>query len=134
MKHIERLEKELVPSRDFKYDYFGFKTLQKSYLLPFNNKETWETPQYMLMRVNVGLWCEIPVDPKAIKLAKQVQKFLLDKLKCRTYIVDLRDEEVATMTIDAWWHLLGGSRNDAVKVVKFIQERLKPLPETSRRS
>ena len=40
--------------RDFNYDYFGFKTLERSYLLKLNG-EVAERPQHMLMRVAVGI-------------------------------------------------------------------------------
>jgi ribonucleoside-diphosphate reductase subunit M1 len=40
--------------RDFDYDYFGFKTLERSYLLRVNGKVV-ERPQHMLMRVSVGI-------------------------------------------------------------------------------
>lgn len=40
--------------RDFGYDYFGFKTLEKAYLLKINGKIV-ERPQHMLMRVSVGI-------------------------------------------------------------------------------
>ncbi len=40
--------------RDYAYDYFGFKTLEKSYLLKLNGKIA-ERPQHMLMRVAVGI-------------------------------------------------------------------------------
>lgn len=42
--------------RDYDYDYFGFKTLEKSYLLRLKNKVT-ERPQHMLMRVACGIHC-----------------------------------------------------------------------------
>ena len=41
-------------TRDFEYDYFGFKTLEKSYLLKMNGKIA-ERPQMLLMRVSVGI-------------------------------------------------------------------------------
>eukprot|EP00523_Entomoneis_sp_CCMP467_P005515 CAMPEP_0168747824 /NCGR_PEP_ID=MMETSP0724-20121128/15857_1 /TAXON_ID=265536 /ORGANISM="Amphiprora sp., Strain CCMP467" /LENGTH=797 /DNA_ID=CAMNT_0008795629 /DNA_START=6 /DNA_END=2399 /DNA_ORIENTATION=+ len=41
-------------TRDFEYDYFGFKTLEKSYLLKMNGKIA-ERPQMLLMRVAVGI-------------------------------------------------------------------------------
>ena len=41
-------------TRDFDYDYFGFKTLEKSYLLKMNGKIA-ERPQMLLMRVSVGI-------------------------------------------------------------------------------
>ena len=40
--------------RDFEYDYFGFKTLERSYLLRINGQVV-ERPQHMLMRVAVGI-------------------------------------------------------------------------------
>lgn len=40
--------------RDYGYDYFGFKTLEKSYLLKVDNKIV-ERPQHMIMRVSVGI-------------------------------------------------------------------------------
>lgn len=38
MKNKERLDSAIVYDRDFKYNYFGFKTLERSYLLKINNK------------------------------------------------------------------------------------------------
>ena len=40
--------------RDFRYTYFGFKTLERSYLLKINDKVV-ERPQHMLMRVAIGI-------------------------------------------------------------------------------
>lgn len=40
--------------QDYDYDYFGFKTLEKSYLLKLNGRVA-ERPQYMLMRVAIGI-------------------------------------------------------------------------------
>ncbi|MBC75875.1 MAG: ribonucleoside-diphosphate reductase subunit alpha [Halobacteriovoraceae bacterium] len=53
-KHKERIETEIAYSRDFEYDYFGFKTLERSYLLKVNGKIV-ERPQHMLMRVALGI-------------------------------------------------------------------------------
>ncbi len=50
----ERLDSAIIYSRDFNYDYFGFKTLERSYLLRINGKIV-ERPQHMLMRVSVGI-------------------------------------------------------------------------------
>ena len=52
--NAERLNSAIVYKRDFNYNYFGFKTLERSYLLKINNK-TAERPQHMLMRVAVGI-------------------------------------------------------------------------------
>jgi len=54
MKHKEVLNKTVNHARDFEYDYFGFKTLEKSYLLKMDDKIA-ERPQCMLMRVAVGI-------------------------------------------------------------------------------
>ncbi len=48
------LDSAIIYDRDFNYDYFGFKTLEKSYLLKVDGKVV-ERPQHMLMRVAVGL-------------------------------------------------------------------------------
>lgn len=50
----EKLDGAIVYSRDFEYNYFGFKTLERSYLLRINGKPA-ERPQQMLMRVAVGI-------------------------------------------------------------------------------
>ena len=54
-KHATELNAMIVHDRDFNFDYFGYKTLEKSYLLKRNNKPA-ETPQQMYMRVAVGIW------------------------------------------------------------------------------
>ena len=48
------LDSQIIYDRDFSYDYFGFKTLERSYLLKMNG-EISERPQQMLMRVSVGI-------------------------------------------------------------------------------
>ena len=50
----ELLDAHIDYGRDFNYDYFGFKTLERSYLLKLNG-EVAERPQHMLMRVSVGI-------------------------------------------------------------------------------
>jgi len=54
MDNAERLDKALVDKRDFGYDYFGFKTLERSYLLKMDGKIV-ERPGQMLLRVSVGM-------------------------------------------------------------------------------
>ncbi|CAM6029345.1 unnamed protein product [Sphagnum balticum] len=54
MKNAARLDSEIIYDRDFDYDYFGFKTLERSYLLKVNGRVV-ERPQHMLMRVAVGI-------------------------------------------------------------------------------
>ncbi|MEP2690124.1 ribonucleoside-diphosphate reductase subunit alpha [Maribacter dokdonensis] len=53
-ENSERLDSTIIYNRDFSYDYFGFKTLERSYLLKINGKIA-ERPQHMLMRVSVGI-------------------------------------------------------------------------------
>jgi len=54
MKHKDIFDSAIVTERDFEYDYFGFKTLEKSYLLKLNGRVA-ERPQMMLMRVAIGI-------------------------------------------------------------------------------
>ena len=53
-KNKELLDSTIIYNRDFGYDYFGFKTLERSYLLKLNG-EIAERPQHMLMRVSIGI-------------------------------------------------------------------------------
>lgn len=53
-KNAELLDSAIIYDRDFRYDYFGFKTLERGYLLRLDGKVT-ERPQHMLMRVAVGI-------------------------------------------------------------------------------
>lgn len=52
--NADRLNSAIIYNRDFGYDYFGFKTLERSYLLKINGQIA-ERPQHMLMRVSVGI-------------------------------------------------------------------------------
>jgi ribonucleoside-diphosphate reductase alpha chain len=52
--NVELLDSSLIYDRDFGFDYFGFKTLEKSYLLRINGKIV-ERPQHMYMRVAIGI-------------------------------------------------------------------------------
>ena len=53
-ENAEKLDSTIIYNRDFGYDYFGFKTLERSYLLKLNGKIV-ERPQHMLMRVSIGI-------------------------------------------------------------------------------
>ena len=53
-KNAGKLDSNIIYNRDFGYDFFGFKTLERSYLLKLNG-EIVERPQHMLMRVSVGI-------------------------------------------------------------------------------
>ncbi|KAI5729051.1 hypothetical protein M8J77_024755 [Diaphorina citri] len=54
MKNADRLNSAIIYDRDFNYNFFGFKTLERSYLMK-NNGRVVERPQHMLMRVAVGI-------------------------------------------------------------------------------
>ena len=52
--NAERLDSYIIYDRDFGYDFFGVKTLERSYLLKIKG-EVAERPQHMLMRVSIGI-------------------------------------------------------------------------------
>jgi ribonucleoside-diphosphate reductase alpha subunit len=54
MDNKDRFDSNIIYDRDFRYDYFGFKTLTRSYLFKLNGKIV-ERPQQMLMRVSIGI-------------------------------------------------------------------------------
>ncbi|GIV32957.1 MAG: ribonucleoside-diphosphate reductase [Chitinophagales bacterium] len=54
MRHADRLDSTIIYDRDYQYDYFGFKTLERAYLLKIDGQVA-ERPQHMLMRVAVGI-------------------------------------------------------------------------------
>src|SRR6056300_1671527 len=53
-KNADPLDSSIIYNRDFGYDFFGFKTLERSYLLKLNGSIV-ERPQHMLMRVSIGI-------------------------------------------------------------------------------
>jgi ribonucleoside-diphosphate reductase alpha chain len=53
-KNAEELDSSIIYDRDFGFDYFGFKTLEKSYLLKIEGKIA-ERPQHLFMRVSIGI-------------------------------------------------------------------------------
>ncbi|KAI9251209.1 ribonucleoside-diphosphate reductase large chain [Sporodiniella umbellata] len=54
MDHADRLNSAIIYDRDFQYNFFGFKTLERSYLLKINGKIA-ERPQHLIMRVAIGI-------------------------------------------------------------------------------
>ena len=55
--HSEAIQAEIDYMRDYRFDYFGFKTLEKSYLLRLpDTKQVYERPQHLWMRVALGLY------------------------------------------------------------------------------
>jgi ribonucleoside-diphosphate reductase alpha chain len=57
MKYADELDSAIVHSRDHHFDYFGYKTLEKSYLLKIDGTVS-ERPQYMYMRTAIQIWGE----------------------------------------------------------------------------
>jgi ribonucleoside-diphosphate reductase subunit M1 len=53
-RYADHFDSAIVYERDFDYQYFGFKTLERSYLLKIGNQIV-ERPQHMLMRIAVGI-------------------------------------------------------------------------------
>jgi len=54
LENADRLNSAMIYDRDYNYNYFGFKTLERSYLMRINGKVV-ERPQHLLMRVSVGI-------------------------------------------------------------------------------
>ena len=54
MKNRDKLDAAVIHHRDYNYDFFGFKTLERSYLLKLDGQIV-ERPQHMLMRVAIGI-------------------------------------------------------------------------------
>ena len=55
--NARKINSMIVGDRDYNIDYFGFKTLERSYLLKVGGKIS-ETPQHLYMRVALGIWGE----------------------------------------------------------------------------
>ena len=53
----EEIDSEIVNERDLEMTYFGFKTLERSYLLRTDQGNLLERPQYLMMRVALGIHC-----------------------------------------------------------------------------
>ena len=54
--YAKEIEDKINYQRDYDFDYFGFKTLEKSYLLKDTKGRVLERPQHMWMRVSLALW------------------------------------------------------------------------------
>jgi ribonucleoside-diphosphate reductase alpha subunit len=54
MKYKDRLDSAIIFDRDFEFDYFGFKTLERSYLMRMEGQVV-ERPQHLFMRVAIGI-------------------------------------------------------------------------------
>jgi ribonucleoside-diphosphate reductase alpha subunit len=82
LSEAEKIDKIIDYNRDFLYDFFGFKTLEKSYLLRSNNKIV-ERPQDMLLRTAVGL--NIDYTTKTINLDETKKLYELISLGYYTH-------------------------------------------------
>ena len=71
-KNASLLDSTIIYDRDYGYDYFGYKTLEKSYLLKLDGKIA-ERPQHMLMRVAVG------IHPESIEKAVETYNLLSER-------------------------------------------------------
>jgi len=71
-KHKDQLDSAIIYDRDYSFDFFGFKTLERSYLLRMDG-EVVERPQHMLMRAAIG------IHGKDIESAVQTYNLMSDK-------------------------------------------------------
>ena len=75
------IEARIVYERDYDFDYFGFKTLEKSYLLKDTKGKVLERPQHMWMRVALGLWTSgVMTTPDQMKQAFETYDLMSQKV------------------------------------------------------
>ena len=75
-EHGERIDAYIKYDRDYMFDYFGFKTLEKSYLLRDAQMKPIERPQHMWMRVSLALWGGVSLERAFETYDLLSQKFL----------------------------------------------------------
>ena len=73
-----RINERIVHARDYDFDYFGFKTMEKSYLLKIGTKVV-ERPQYMFMRVSLGIHMEEMDDDVFLNAAFETYDLMSEK-------------------------------------------------------
>ena len=71
--HGKEIDAKLDFDRDFLFDYFGFKTLEKSYLIRDSHKKILERPQHLWMRVSLAIW------PNDLKRAFETYDYMSQK-------------------------------------------------------
>ncbi len=76
VEHGERIDAYIKYDRDYMFDYFGFKTLEKSYLLRDAQMKPIERPQHMWMRVSLALWGGVSLERAFETYDLLSQKFL----------------------------------------------------------
>jgi len=82
--YADSIESHIVYQRDYDFDYFGFKTLEKSYLLKDTKGKVLERPQHMWMRVALGLWTK-GVNTTSDDLTKAYETYDLMSQKIYTH-------------------------------------------------
>jgi ribonucleoside-diphosphate reductase alpha subunit len=73
-KYSDEIDKKIVYDRDYLFDYFGYKTLERAYLLKVNGLVV-ERPQYMWMRVSLGIHGEDLVNAFAMYDAMSTREY-----------------------------------------------------------
>lgn len=77
----KEIEATINYQRDYDFDYFGFKTLEKSYLLKDTKGKVLERPQHMWMRVSLGLWTSgAKTTPEQLKQAFETYELMSQKI------------------------------------------------------
>ena len=71
--HGKEIDAKIDHDRDYVFDYFGFKTLEKSYLLRDSNRKILERPQHLWMRVSIAIW------PHDLKKAFETYDYMSQK-------------------------------------------------------
>ena len=82
--HAALIESRIRYERDYDFDYFGFKTLEKSYLLKDTKGRILERPQHMWMRVALGIWTS-GLDTTATELNQAFETYDLMSQKIYTH-------------------------------------------------
>ncbi len=82
-QHAVTLDAYVKHERDYDFDYFGFKTLEKAYLMRDTERRILERPQHMWMRVAVGIWYGL--DDSAVALARIQETYDLLSQKFMTH-------------------------------------------------
>ena len=73
--HATELNAMIDPKRDFLLDYFGFKTLERAYLMRDRGRKIVETPQYMWLRVATGIWSPLE-DEKDVSVEDRLLRIM----------------------------------------------------------
>ena len=72
-EHGKEIDAKIDHDRDYLFDYFGFKTLEKSYLLRAANRKILERPQHLWMRTSIAIW------PHDLKKAFETYDYMSQK-------------------------------------------------------